>query len=71
MLKDAILAIHGNIKRGWTEYSLYYYLIGLSVIIGGFFGLTGAFALFFSLGIFYWLGKFHVKITQNGRATPG
>ena len=57
--------IHENIKTGYTEYGIYFWIISLSVIIGGFFHLAGIGALIFTLIFFYYLGKGHHKILNE------
>ena len=49
--------IHNNIKIGYTEYGMYFWIISLSVIIGGFFHLAGVAAFILTLILFYWLGR--------------
>ena len=65
-----LFRIHTTIKKGYTEYGMYFYLIGLSALIGAFFGVAGAGAFILALGIFYWLGGLHAhveaKVGKNG-----
>jgi hypothetical protein len=55
--------IHETLKEGWTEYNLYFYIGGVSVIIGGFFNVAGAAALILTFLFFYHMGKFHKKVS--------
>ena len=62
-----LFKLHTTIKKGYTEYGMYFYMIGLSAIIGGFFGVVGAGAFILALGVFYWLGG----LDQRVEATVG
>ena len=57
--------IHNNIKIGYTEYGMYFWIISLSVIIGGFFHLAGVAAFILTLILFYWLGRGHNKLVKQ------
>ena len=57
--------IHETLKDGWQEYNLYFYISGISVIIGGFFNIAGFLAFVVSMLFFYILGKFHMKIKKH------
>ncbi len=57
-----LFKLHTTIKKGYTEYGMYFYMIGLSAIIGGFFGVVGAGAFVLALGVFYWLGGLHQRV---------
>ncbi|MEM0107154.1 MAG: hypothetical protein QXD11_00625 [Candidatus Micrarchaeaceae archaeon] len=54
--------IHANIQKGWSQYSLYFYIGGVSAIIGGFFKLAGIASLIITLAFFYIMGKMHAHI---------
>ncbi len=56
--------IHVNIQRGWSQYSLYFYVSGISAIIGGFFKLAGIGAFIFTLAFFYLAGRMHKRINN-------
>ena len=60
-------AVHDNIKVGYTEYGMYFWIISISVIIGGFFHLAGIAAFIATIILFYWLGNAHSKL---GSAKP-
>ena len=62
MATKHIMNIHHAIKTGYTEYGLYFWIISLSTLIGGFFGMAGLGAMALSFWMFYWLGKFHVHV---------
>ena len=57
-----LFKLHTTIKKGYTEYGMYFYMIGLSAIMGAFFGIAGAGAFILALGIFYWLGGLHAHV---------
>ena len=57
--------IHNNIKTGYTEYGIYFWITSLSVVIGGFFHLAGVGAFIFTLIFFYWLGRGHKRIEEE------
>ena len=57
--------IHLDLKEGWQEYNLYFYIGGISVIIGGFMHVAGATALIITLIFFYYAGKFHLAIKNR------
>ena len=62
--------IHENIKTGYTEYGMYFWIISISVIIGGFFHLAGIAAFILTIIFFYWVGKGHIKLREhaNGKS---
>ena len=57
--------IHENIKTGYIEYGMYFWIISLSVIIGGFFHLAGVAAFLLTLILFYFTGKGHNRLKQK------
>ena len=57
--------IHEHIKTGYIEYGMYYWIISISVIIGGFFNLAGVGSFIFTIIFFFWLGKGHKKLTET------
>jgi hypothetical protein len=59
--------IHEVLKEGWTEYNLYFYIGGISVIIGGFFNVAGVAALIITLAFFYYMGKLHKKLANHSQ----
>jgi len=61
----AFYKIHKSIKAGYDEYSLYFFITGISVIIGGFFGVGGVIAWVLTLFIFYWLGHLNKHIEKK------
>ena len=54
--------IHDNIKTGYTEYGMYFWITSISVIIGGFFHLAGVAAFILTLILFYLAGRGHSKL---------
>jgi hypothetical protein len=54
--------IHDNIKTGYIEYGMYFWVISLSVIIGGFFHLAGVAAFILTLIFFYIAGRGYNKL---------
>ena len=56
--------IHETMKEGWQEYNLYFYIGGVSAIIGGFFNVAGIAALILTFIFFYQMGRFHKKVTK-------
>lgn len=68
VLKSNLLtlkAVHDNIKVGYTEYGMYFWIISISVIIGGFFHLAGIAAFVVTIVLFYWLGHAHSKLGSS------
>ena len=57
--------IHENIKEGYTEYGIYFWISSLSVIIGGFFGAAGIGAFIITIIFFYQLGRLHRHIEKK------
>ena len=58
-------SIHETMKDGWQEYNLYFYIGGVSAILGGFFNVAGVVALIITLIFFYYAGKFHLAIKNR------
>ncbi len=44
---------------------MYFWIISLSVIIGGFFHLAGVGAFIITIIIFYWAGRVHRKVKDR------
>ena len=59
--------IHDNIKTGYTEYGMYFWIISISVIIGGFFHLAGFAAFILTLILFYLAGRGHSKLRSASK----
>ncbi len=57
--------IHSNIKEGYDAYGLYFWITGISAIIGGFIGIAGIGAWILTIGIFYWVGKGHKHLKNK------
>ncbi|MEM4066545.1 MAG: hypothetical protein QXV17_06775 [Candidatus Micrarchaeaceae archaeon] len=57
--------IHTDIKKGYTEYGIYFWIASLSTIIGAFVRLAGLAAFVFSLVFFFWMGKFHSHVEKE------
>jgi hypothetical protein len=64
-------SIHETLKEGWQEYNLYFYIGGISAIIGGFFNVAGASALILTFIFFYYMGKFHRRIAKQKAEASG
>ena len=58
-MKTQINSIHKNIKKGYEEYSPYFWIFSISAVLSDYFGLGGLLAFVFSITMFFWLGKFH------------
>ncbi len=67
---NTLYGIHQYIRVGYTEYGMYFYIISLSAIIGGFFNLAGVGAFVMTLLLFYWAGKAHKKVTEKVSQPP-
>ncbi len=63
--------IHDNIKIGYIEYGMYFWIISISVIIGGFFNLAGVGSFIITITLFFWLGKGHKKLTETNGVLNG
>ena len=61
----ALIERHEIIKEGYDNYSLYFWVSGLSVLIGGFFGLSGVAAFIVSIIFFYYTGKLHRHLHKH------
>lgn len=57
--------MHETLKEGWTEYNLYFYIGSIATIIGGFVHAAGVAALIITVAFFYYMGKFHRRITRK------
>lgn len=44
---------------------MYFYIVGISAIIGGFFNLAGILAFISTLLFFYMMGRTHTKIEKR------
>ena len=62
--------IHNDIKEGYTEYGIYFWISSLSVIIGGFFGAVGVGAFIITIIFFYQLGRLHRHIEKKVKVSP-
>ena len=60
-----IYKIHQTIKIGYTEYGFYFYITGISAIIGGFIRLAGVAAFIITIVFFYIMGKMHGQINKG------
>ncbi len=60
-----IYNIHTTLKQGWQEYNLYFYIVGISSIIGLFTHTAGITALILTFLFFYYGGKFHIKFVKR------
>ena len=57
-----LLEIHENIKTGYIEYGMYFWIISISVIIGSFVHLAGVAAFILTVTLFYWAGQAHSRL---------
>ena len=60
-----LFEIHSYIQTGWSQYSMYFYISGISAIIGGFFKLAGIGAFILTLAFFYFMGKAHTTVARQ------
>ena len=65
--RDRLLEIHENIKTGYIEYGMYFWIISISVIIGGFFHLAGVAAFILTLILFYFAGRGHSRLRSASK----
>jgi len=60
-----LFEIHNYIQIGYSQYSMYFYIIGISAIMGGFFRLAGIGAFILTLTFFYFMGKTHTTVAKQ------
>jgi len=60
-----LLEIHNYIQIGYSQYSMYFYIAGISAIIGGFFKLAGIGAFVLTITFFYFMGKTHATMVKQ------
>jgi len=60
-----LFEIHNYIQIGWSQYSMYFYISGVSAIIGGFFKLAGIGAFILTITFFYFMGKTHATMVMQ------
>lgn len=64
-------SIHETLKDGWQEYNLYFYIVGLSSLIGLFTHTAGITALILTFLFFYFAGRFHMAIKNKKKRIKG
>ncbi len=64
-----LLDFHNSVKKGYQEYSMYFYMATIGAAISVYIGVAGGVSFIISLAIFYWLGKFHSHIESKGNET--
>lgn len=64
-----IREIHESIKLGYTEYSIYFWVTSISIIIGEQLHAAGLTAFVITLVFFYFLGKWHKNVVQSPSPT--
>ncbi len=53
-----------NVRTGWSNYSFIFYIGAVAAILGNYLGLAGTAALPVGVGVFYYLGKFHKRLSE-------
>jgi hypothetical protein len=67
-----LLDFHNSIKKGYQEYSMYFYMATIGAVISAYIGIAGSASFIIGLAAFYWLGKFHSHIeTKNNKPDSG
>lgn len=51
-------------KYGWDQTAWFFLMLGSSAVIGSIFGITGTIAVLATMGIFYYIGKTHKRLTE-------
>ena len=64
-IRKELFEIHTYIQIGWSQYSIYFYITGISAIIGGFFQLAGIGAFILTITFFYFMGKTHATMARQ------
>lgn len=62
-----VYKIWKTIKRGWDETAFIFVIGGTGAIFGTIFGITGTFAIILTFVIFYYIGKFHMKMDETNK----
>ena len=67
-----LLDFHNSIKKGYQEYSMYFYMATIGAVISAYVGIAGGVSFVIGLAVFYWLGKFHSHIeTKDNESDSG
>ena len=68
-IRKELFEIHTYIQIGYSQYSMYFYITGISAIIGGFFKLAGIGAFILTITFFYFMGKTHATMVKQQNKT--